>query len=165
MRKRKRKAERLPWYRARTYKGDMTEAEKRQLDAFRMQPKHPAAQWDDLPEEVQNYIIRIELDLYDHKQDAAAGKAMFFSAVGAAGLFLNYKGFFGAPTIWMYAGAVLLLILPWFFYRYEWNKNAEEFHPSDAPYNRTEERIREEWEVKYVVRSSRAKRDASSNGS
>jgi exonuclease I len=29
--KRKRKAEWLPWYRARNYKGDLTEAEKRQL--------------------------------------------------------------------------------------------------------------------------------------
>jgi exonuclease I len=55
--KRKRKAEEwLPWYRARNYKGDLTEAEKRQFDAFRMQPKHPADH--DLPEEVRNYIIR-----------------------------------------------------------------------------------------------------------
>ena len=39
--RRKRKAEWLPWYQARSYKGDLTEAEKRELDAFRMQPKHP----------------------------------------------------------------------------------------------------------------------------
>ena len=71
--KRKRKAEWLPWYRARNYKGDLTEAEKRQFDAFRMQPKHPAAQEDDLPEEVQSYIGRIEMELYDKKQEGARG--------------------------------------------------------------------------------------------
>jgi hypothetical protein len=57
--KRKRKVERLPWYRDRNYKGDMSEDQKRQLDAFRMQPKHPAAEEDDLPAEVQNYINSI----------------------------------------------------------------------------------------------------------
>ena len=36
--KRKRKSEWLPWYRAPDYKGDLTEAQKRELDAFRMQP-------------------------------------------------------------------------------------------------------------------------------
>jgi exonuclease I len=78
--KRKRKAEWLPWYRARNYKGDLTEAEKRQLDAFRMQPKHPAAQEDDLPEEVQSYIGRIEMELYDKKQEGAVGQAMFLTS-------------------------------------------------------------------------------------
>jgi hypothetical protein len=85
------------------------------------------------PKRFGNYIGRIELELYDKKQDGAAGRATFYSAIGAALLFLNYKDFFGAPTIWSYAGAVLLLVLPWFFYRYQWNKNAEEFLPSDAP--------------------------------
>jgi hypothetical protein len=39
----KRRVEWLPWYRARGYNGNLTEAEKRQLDAFRAQEKHPAA--------------------------------------------------------------------------------------------------------------------------
>jgi hypothetical protein len=164
--KRKRKAEWLPWYRARNYKGDMTEAEKRQLDAFRMQPTHPAVQWDDLPEEVQKYVSRIEVELYDHKQQQAAGRSLFFCAVGVLLLFLNYKGCLGDPTIWSYVGAVLLLVLPWFVYRYEWNKNAEEFLPSDAPYGVTEERIREEWELNYIVsrrvEQRRAEGDAAS---
>ena len=89
MRKKKRKAESLPWYRARNYKGNLTEAEKRQLDAFRMQPKHPAANYHNLPDEVQRYIIRIEMELYDKKQDGTAGRALTGSAVGAALLYLN----------------------------------------------------------------------------
>ena len=109
--KRKRKAEWLPWYRARNYKGNLTEEQKRQLDAFRMQPKHPAAQEDDLPEEVQNYINRIECELYDHKQQGLVGKAMALSVLGAAILFLDYKGYLGAPTILSTAAALFLLVL------------------------------------------------------
>jgi hypothetical protein len=74
----KHKSEWVPWYRARNYKGNLTEAEKRQFDAFRMQPRHPAATYDDLPEEVQNYIGRIEIELYDKKQEGAAGTAFVF---------------------------------------------------------------------------------------
>jgi hypothetical protein len=40
-RRKKKQPEHLPWYRARNYKGNLTEAEKRQLDFFRMQEKHP----------------------------------------------------------------------------------------------------------------------------
>jgi hypothetical protein len=169
--KRKRKAEWLPWYRGPNYKGNMTEAEKFQLDAFRMQPTHPAAQWDALHEEVQSYINKIELELYDKKQEGAAGLALALSAIGAALLYLNYKGCFGPPTLWSYIGAGLLLVLPWLFYRHQWNKNADEFMPlgdpsDDAPDNATEERFREEWKLNYIVQNRqaerrRAERDAS----
>ena len=54
-----------------------------------MQPKHPAAQEDDLPEEVRDYIGQLELDLYDKKQEIAAGQAVVASTVGAALLFLS----------------------------------------------------------------------------
>lgn len=72
--KRTRKAERVPWYRSRDPKGhiitgNIPEAVKRELDAFRMQPKHPAAQEDDLPEEVRDYIGQLEMELYDKKQE------------------------------------------------------------------------------------------------
>jgi hypothetical protein len=146
--KRKPKPEWVPWYRARNYKGNLTEAEKRKLDALRMQPKHPAASWEDLPEEVQNYLIKIELELYDMKQERAVSKAMFLSAIGAGLIYLNYVGFFGVPVPWWrYAAGALFLVVPWFAYRHEWNKNAEEMHPG---HNRTEEGIREQWELEYV---------------
>jgi exonuclease I len=54
--RKKKPTERLPWYRARNYKGDLTENEKRQLDSFRMRPEHPAASYDTLPGEVKVYI-------------------------------------------------------------------------------------------------------------
>ncbi len=52
---RKKPSERPPWYRARGYKGDLTEKEKRELDSFRMRREHPAATFDSVPEEVQMY--------------------------------------------------------------------------------------------------------------
>jgi hypothetical protein len=80
---RKRKADWVPWYRERKYKGNLTEAEKRQLDAFRTQPKHAAASSDDLPEEVQSYLSGIEMELYDKKQEGVAARAFLYSAIGA----------------------------------------------------------------------------------
>ena len=58
----------------------------RQLDAFRTQPKHPAATFDDLPEEVQTYLSGIQLELYDKKQEAAANRALIYSAIGGVAL-------------------------------------------------------------------------------
>jgi hypothetical protein len=54
---------------AQNYKGNLTENEKRQLDFFRMQEKHPVADYDSLPEEVQRYINRITMEHYDLKSD------------------------------------------------------------------------------------------------
>jgi hypothetical protein len=156
---RKRNAEWVPWYRERKYKGDLTEAEKRELDAFRMQPEHPATSFDDLPEEVQSYISGIELELYDKKQEGAAARAILYSAIGAGLLFLNYKSCFPAPDVWVDLGAVLLLGFTWFGYWRQWRRNAEEFVPTGHSWSPTEEGIRKEWELDYISHS-RAKRSA-----
>lgn len=151
------KAPWVPWYRAPSYKGDLTEAEKSQLDAFRSERKHPAATNDELPEEVQRYIGRIELELYDAKQDAAAGLALVLSGVGATLLGLHYVGCLSGTPV-TYAFDILLLLLPWLFYRRRWRRTADEFLPSlesDAP-NPTDEALRTEWELEYIVRNRRA---------
>jgi hypothetical protein len=158
----KRKAEWVPWYRARKYKGNLTEAEKRQLDAFRTQPKHPAAAFDDLPEEVQAYLSGIEGELYDKKQEGAASRAFLYSAIGAGLLFLNYKSCFAAPDLWVNAGAVLLLGFAWFGYWRNWRRNAEEFLPADAPWRATEEGIRKEFELNYITWSRNKAREEAS---
>lgn len=160
MKKREEKAEWLPWYRAQNYKGNMTEAEKRQLDAFRAQPEHPAMRTEDLPEEVQDYIKKIELELYDYKQQYAVGQAFFYSLIGAALLALHYTGCLTA-TPWKYALDVLILVSPWFFYRYRWKKNAAEFLPSKNDFsNPTDEAIRKEWEINYLTAMHQQQRDA-----
>jgi len=152
MRKRRHKKEWLPWYRANDYKGNLSEAEKRQLDGFRTQPAHPAARLDQLPEEVQQYIGLIEIELYDHKQQDAAGFAIFYSLVVVVLLVLNYLGCLPHSTVWLYPAGALFLIATWVIYKRKWDRNAEEFLPSgdDAPRSRTNEAFRREWELNYI---------------
>ena len=150
--KRKRKTEFLPWYRAKGYKGNLTEAQKRELDSFRAQDTHPASNYDGLPTEVQNYIGRLELEIYDQKQEKIAAAALVVMALGLLTLYLTY---FGAPepTAWRYVSGALCLVVPWFVYSYYWKKNAEAFMPTE-PYAAfpTDEGRRFEWEIEYLSR-------------
>jgi len=59
---RRTQGETLPWYRQRGYDGDLTEAEKRELDGLRALPEHPATQREDLPDEVQSYLAHFAND-------------------------------------------------------------------------------------------------------
>jgi hypothetical protein len=85
--------ESLPWYRKKGFKGDLTENEKRQLDSFRMRENHPAASYDSLPEEVQYYISKLEIEGYDCKQQSLAASCLFVSGVGAFFLIRYYFGY------------------------------------------------------------------------
>jgi hypothetical protein len=151
--KRKQNVRWVPWYRAPGYNGDLTEAEKRQLDAFRSQPRHPAATSEDLPEEVQKYLGALELELYDAKQAAAATQALILSGIGAALLGLHYVNCLPVTAV-AYPFDVLLLLLPWLFYHRRWKRTADEFlssPESDSP-NPTDEALRAEWEREFILR-------------
>lgn len=149
--KRKQNTEWLPWYRVPGFKGQVSEVEKRKLDAFRMLDRHPAASYQDLPEEVQTYISRLTVEIYNFKQENAVSGPLLAGALGAAILGVSYFGVHFQPTesIWPYAFGLLLLIVPWFVYRREWQRNADEFLPRDGP-NRIDESIKEEWELDYL---------------
>ena len=54
----------MPLYRRKEYKGNLTGDEKRYLDSFRLEEKHPATAVEDLPEEVQSYLSELELAVY-----------------------------------------------------------------------------------------------------
>ncbi|NEJ83381.1 hypothetical protein GR268_43720 [Rhizobium leguminosarum] len=151
--KRKAKSEWLPWYRAPGYKGNLTEAQKRQLDSFRTQDRHPAASYSDLPDEVQSYISRLELENYDFKQGKAAGATLVGSAFGALMLGASYFGVNIPPanSIWSYVIAILFLIVPWFHYSWQWKRNADEFQPRGGP-RPVDEHIKQEWELAYLER-------------
>jgi hypothetical protein len=153
--RKKQKAEIVPWYRSPGYKGNLTEAEKRKLDAFRMQPKHPAARNEDLPEEVQSYINRLEMEIYDFKQDKTAAQAFGLSLFGCASLYLSYYGLPSSSSPWPYAGGLLLLVIPWFVYAYQWRKNAKAFRGVLA----TDEAIRFEWELDHNFYNKRDEDD------
>jgi hypothetical protein len=147
---RKRKVEFLPWYRAAGYKGSLTETQKRELDSFRAQQPHPAATYEGLSLEVQNYINRLEMEIYDGKQEKIAIVALVVSMFGAFTLYQLYFGF-PEPTVWRYLASGGCLFFPWFVYKYRWKKNAEAFLP-DEPYAAfpTDEGLRQEWELEYL---------------
>ena len=159
-RRRRKKQEWLPWYRRKDYKSDLTEGEKKELDAFRLQDKHPAALYEDLPEEVQSYISNLDLQVYDLKQDEAVTKSFFASAVGAIIIFLTYKGLTYGAEIFGYVFGVLLLTVPWFIYRRRFKKNADEHFPDyEVAPSPIDEGIRQEWELNYITGRRRESSD------
>jgi hypothetical protein len=140
--------ERLPWYRARGYKGNLTEHEKRQLDSFRMQEHHPAATFENLPEEVQGYINKLEMEHYDEKQGALVLPALV--VMGFGGYFLiRYIFGYDEGSLLGYGSSIALLVLPWIYYARAWRKNADEFMPKDG-FGKRDEAFRTEWELEYI---------------
>jgi len=155
----KRKTEFLPWYRARNYKGNLTEAQKRDLDSFRAQETHPAADYDSLPTEVQHYINKLEMEIYDSKQQKIAARTLFVIGIG---VLLALQMYFGGleATPWRYAASALFIVVPWFVYSYAFKKNAKEFMPDDpGPNSPTDEGLRMEWEIEYLGRQRQARND------
>jgi hypothetical protein len=146
--RRKKQAEQLPWYRMRNYKGNLTEAEKRQLDAFRMQEKHPAADYDSLPQEVQSYINGLELENYDNKQGALVLPILVCSGFGAYFLIRCILGYDEGSLV-NYAVSIAFLVLPWIWYRIKWKQNADAFLPETWP-SPTHEALMREWELDYI---------------
>lgn len=150
-----RKREFLPWYRKPSYRGNLTEEQKRHLDAIRDRQPHPAATYDQLPEEVQSYIGELEMEAYDAKQQALVGRTVVLSAVGAFLVDANFLHLLNLTNAWAATLAVPLLVLPWLFYVRQWRRNADEFLPGqDAP-SPTDEGLRSAWELAYIARRAR----------
>lgn len=150
-----RQAETLPWYRAKNYDGNLAESEKRQFDAFRSLPKHPAALSEELPEEVQSYINRIELELYDAKQSEAAIGFVAAAGFGIALMAINYVERIPASDLYYFVGGGIVAY-SWFRYGRVWRRNADELHPSsEQELSRTDEALRREWELEYITKTPR----------
>ena len=157
-RTRRKSSDRPPWYRAPDYDGNLTEAEKRELDGFRAQPRHPAFEFSPLPEHVQSYISGLEIEAYDAKQAPPATRAIIFSLAGAALLYLNHYGFTPRDSLLDYAFGIALVAVPWIAYKFEWQKNADAFDPASI----TSDSILKEWELEYITNAKlAAKRRAS----
>ena len=88
----KKKGEWLPWYRQKGFRGKLTEEEKRILDSFRIGDNHPAAKFDELPEEVQDYILELEGDISDKGQSEAG--VILMIGVYVAG-YIAYRAYTG----------------------------------------------------------------------
>lgn len=157
--RRKTKRENVPWYRASNYRGNLGEQQKRLLDSFRMRRDHPAAKFEDLPGEVQTFIAALQVEAYDAKQERIFGQAFVVSGIGAASLFLSHYGFERADSFWQYLPGAFLLVVPWLAYSRQSRINAAEFIPRDdsAPTS-TDELIRREWELDYILAQERKER-------
>lgn len=146
-----RQADKPAWYRAKTYKGKMTERQKRHLDAVRLQDQHPATSFAMLPEDVQNYISRIELELFDAKKSE-----IFWSSavVFVSGAFILYKEFLGsaAASGLSIAMGVLLMIFSALYWSINSRKLSNAFLPDSDWAGPTNEGIRQEWEIEYLSR-------------
>jgi hypothetical protein len=153
-------AEWVPWYRRKDYKGNLTEEEKRHLESFRSGDRHPAATYEDLPDEVQTYISELELALYDRKQESAVTKAMVFSLFGAFAIYSAYRDVaWLGPTVGYLIGAGLIVI-GWVNYRREWKRNADALwiENNDAPgvpFSRAQEALQQNWEIAEIGRFRR----------
>ena len=141
---RRKSSERPPWYRASSYRGKLTEAEKRELDAFRARPSHPAFEYGELPEHVEMYISGLEIEAYDLKQARAFGRAIIWSLIGAAVLYATHFGFSRRDLIWNYVFGIAFLIVPWIAYRFESKKIVLRY---------TSEGIQEEWELDHITKA------------
>jgi hypothetical protein len=151
--RKKQQEEKTPWYRRRDYKGNLTEDEKRELDALRWSAqqsggKHPAAEYGDLPNEVQAYISKLEIELNDERGAVLMGRVLVASGIGAF-IVASYFGW-SAPnnhgSTLSLLGGLLLFVVAWFYYFWEEKKLRNDFWAGGAS-----ERIRSEWELEYVV--------------
>lgn len=142
----------IPWYRRQDYKGDLSEKEKRILDSFHSEAKHPAAPYESLPDEVQEYINSLEFELFQNNKDEAIITALFATAITVIILCITYKGnlFYEAP---IYGICLAALISIWVKY-YKKLKNIDERNlpiRDDAP-SQSDEGIQMQYELNYIVR-------------
>ncbi|MCZ4272296.1 hypothetical protein [Maritalea porphyrae] len=142
--------EKLPWYRSKKYKGNLTENQKRQLDGFRMQEKHPATDPDSLPGDVQSYINSLEFDLIELKRDSSFYGAIAATVFAIALAYYYYLGNGYFHTFVGYAFSIGLIVFAWWQHHKKNKALLEELTPSDS-YDPTAEAIKREWEITYSV--------------
>lgn len=146
----------VPWYRRKDYKGNLSEEEKRHLDGFRLQDKHPAAAYEDLPSEVQSYIVELELKVYDSLQDAEAGRAFVGTGVAAFIVFAAYHNLIWADPVVGYAIGAAVFGFSWLWYWRQWKRNAEALwikgEAKGVPFSRTQEMLQFHWEIEEIER-------------
>jgi len=143
----------IPWYRQRAYRGNLTEDEKRELDSFRwlaQQPggKHPAAEYSDLPEEVQSYISKLEIELHDERGTLLMVRVLVASGIGIL-IIANYFGWripINNGSMWSLLGGLFLIVFGWVYYFRDEKRLRNQFRGGGAT-----ERIRTEWELEYIV--------------
>jgi hypothetical protein len=119
------------------------------LDAFRLEEDHPSASYETLPEEVQNYINSLEIQIYDAKQSGLFWGCAFVSFMGGISIqrWWQYPDSYGPFTLIV---GVIVFTGAWIIWYYQQKKNARDFLPDDDPSRPTDEAIRKHWELNYL---------------
>lgn len=149
--RKKSKEEFVPWYRKRGYKDNLTEEEKRELDSFRwlaQQPegKHPSAEYSELPEEVQSYISKLQIELHDERGTLLMGRVLFSCIIGVylVASYFGWRPYNNEGSLWSLCFGIFLIVIPWVYYFREERKLRNDLLNST-------EKIRAEWELDYIV--------------
>jgi hypothetical protein len=161
------KVEWVPWYRRKGYAENLTEPDKRVLDGFRADGKHPAVALEDLPEEAQGYIVKLEIDVYDLQQNAVVGRGFAATGIGAFLLFGAYHEIgWGAPWLGYILGP-LIIGVGWIKCFRDHKKNAANLwieqlwsKGDGMPFSVTHEKLQEHWDLAHLANLRRAKREA-----
>jgi hypothetical protein len=146
----------VPWYRRKEYTSNITEDEKRYLDSFRLEKKHPAAALEDQPSEVQRYVSELELAVDDKTQEGIARKAFILTGIGAFVIFVAYREIgWNSPLIDYVVGSAFIAFA-WISYFRECKKNTYrlwiEQKGKGVPFDQAEEKLQEYWELDAISR-------------
>lgn len=131
----------LPWYRGKGFKGNLTENEKRLLDSFRIDNKHPCTSNANIPEDVHALLIRLVVERQEDKLGSFSGKYTAIIGIAAFVIYLWYIDYLEISTSSLVvggAGVVCLCVL----YSFEYKKYSKILN--------IREEIKKEWELKYI---------------
>ncbi len=153
----------VPWYRQKSYHGNLSEEEKRHLDAFYQLDQHPAVYHGDLPEEASRYINELECELHQERQDSAVTKFFAMIGIGLAVFYVTYNGLGWLGNIGYLVGAVIIVFALYQYYQAH-SRNSDWFMPKyegdNAPVSLTEEKLFEHWDLDEITRyRSRGRQD------
>lgn len=149
----KKPTEQLPWYRDPGYKGKMAEADKRKLDAIRMQPNHPAVTREDLPEAANSYISDLEMEVHDLHGQMSFSRTIVTSGLGAFLLYASIYGLKPMDDVFTRLGLIAMIIVPWFFFRRDSKKNEQRLLPEERSWFSTDEQLKYHWELDYISKA------------
>ena len=150
---RKRSGDDAAWYRHPKYKGNLTEDEKMELDSIRWQAKsgrHPAAKFEDLPDEVQSYIISMKSEAMESRY-TAPGIASLIGIVSISYCIIAKIGFIKYSVL---LPPILHLFLVTAIFSFFSILQFINVHKEEVDHNVDRELLKN-WEIEYLFRKNR----------
>ena len=151
-----------PWYRRRTFKGNLTEDQKRYLDSFRNGEPHPATSFEDLPDEVRSRLIELEERLKNHQDVASVCIMLFWMGICFYSIYVGYFGEFGLNSVLIYGSGLLGIVN--FYNSYKSYSSRNQHHnwygvtEKGEPFSSTDESLQRHWEMKALTAYKRGQK-------